>query len=227
MLKKGYIVTIDGPSGAGKSTVSKLLAEELQGKLLDTGAMYRSVAYFAHKQGIKDKKKLPQVARSLNFEIDAKNEILLVNGEDLGNRIRTELIGQMASEISTLREVRKILTSRQRSIAKEWSRRIPIVVEGRDIGTVVFPNVPFKFFVTADPKVRARRRYLQLKNRGAKTTLKSILAKNEERDARDQNRRVAPLKVPEGAVIVDTSSMGIPQVVKFLADHIRASLALT
>jgi cytidylate kinase len=105
MLKKGFIVTIDGPSGAGKSTVSKLLAEELDGKLLDTGAMYRSVAYFAQKKGIKDKKKIVQIARSLTFKIDVKNEILLVNGEDLGSRIRTEAMSQMASEISTLREV--------------------------------------------------------------------------------------------------------------------------
>jgi CMP/dCMP kinase len=99
-------------------------------------------------------------------------------------------------------------------------------VEGRDIGTVVFPKVPFKFFVTADPKVRARRRHLQLKHRGVKVSLKSILAQNEERDERDQNRRIAPLKVPAGAVIVDTSSMAIPQVVKFLSDHIRASRLL-
>jgi cytidylate kinase len=224
---KGFIVTIDGPSGAGKSTVSRLLADELGGKLLDTGAMYRGVAFHTLRFTTHRKEKAIQVAKKLKFSIDPKTETLLINGVDLGHKIRTEEVGKGASELSTIREVRQLLTRRQRSLAREWSKRIPVVVEGRDIGSVVFPNVPFKFFVTADPKVRAQRRYLQLKKQGQKgVSLKKILAQNEERDERDQHRRVAPLKVPEGAVIVDTSSMAISQVVKFMHDHLRARLRM-
>jgi len=108
------------------------------------------------------------------------------------------------------------------------ARRVPVVVEGRDIGTVVFPKVPFKFYVTADPKVRAKRRYLELKRKGVKgVTLKQILRKNEERDSRDSSRKLAPLRCPDDAVLVDTSSMGPSKVVKFLSDHIRMRTTLT
>lgn len=222
----GYVVAIDGPAGAGKSTVSKQLAEALGGKLMDTGAMYRSVAYYAVKQGVEGPKELSRIARGLSFSVDPKSETLLVNGEDLGLKLRTERVSQMASSISRYRGVRSALTKQQRKLAKVWSKRIPVVVEGRDIGTVVFPNVPFKFYVTADPKVRAERRYHQLKRNGATVTLKEILEQNENRDRQDSTRKLAPLRCPEDAVVVDTSSMGITQVVKFMRDHIRAHVTL-
>lgn len=220
-VKKGYIVAIDGPSGAGKSTVSRQLAEALHGRLLDTGAMYRSVGYFCLKSEVKDEKKINLIATKLKFEADKSGDGLLVNGEPLGNRLRTEKVSQMASYVSQFKKVREVLTKHQRSLAKKWARKIPVVVEGRDIGTVVFPDVEFKFYVTASAEVRAERRYQQLKKLGTKgMTYKKILKQIEERDHRDSHRKLAPLKCAEEAVVVDTSHLGIHQVVKFMADHI-------
>lgn len=219
--KKGYVVAIDGPSGAGKSTVSRQLAEALKGRLLDTGAMYRSVGYFSLKAGIKEEKKISDIAKKIKFKEDKTGESLLINGESLGNRLRTERVSQMASYVSQFKKVREVLTKHQRSLAKSWSQKIPVVVEGRDIGTVVFPDVEFKFYVTASAEVRAERRYQQLRKLGTKgETYKAILKQIEERDYRDSHRKLAPLKCAEDAVVVDTSHMGINQVVKFMADHI-------
>lgn len=220
---KGYIVAIDGPAGAGKSTVSRKLAELLEGKLLDTGAMYRGVAYYALKAKAKTPDDLRQIAESIEFDMDPKTGATLINGEDPGHKIRTEKVSLKASEISQHSDVRKLLTKRQRVIAKKWSRKFPIIVEGRDIGTVVFPKVRFKFFVTASSEVRAKRRYEQLKKHGQSkgVTLKSILKQQEKRDDQDASRRVAPLRCPKDAVVVDTSELMISQVVQFMASHIR------
>jgi cytidylate kinase len=225
---RGYVVAIDGPSGAGKSTVSRQLAEALGGRLLDTGGMYRGVAFHAIEQEITDDEAaLGKIARGLRFSADKTGETLLINGEDLGHKLRTQQVSQMASFVSKFPKVRKVLTQKQRSLAKLWSRRWPVVVEGRDIGTVVFPDVEFKFYVTAAPEVRAQRRYAQLKKQGVRgVRLKAILRQNEERDLQDSTREVAPLRCPEDAVVVDTSSMGISQVVKFMRDHIRGRLLL-
>lgn len=219
----GFIVAIDGPAGAGKSTVSKKLAELLEGKLLDTGAMYRGVAYFALKAKAAKADDLRDIARHIEFDMDPKTGATLINGEDLGHRIRTEKVSAKASEISQDSVVRKTLTSRQRAIARKWSKKFPIIVEGRDIGTVVFPNVRFKFFVTASHEIRARRRYEQLKRAGTKgVKLTSILKQQKRRDEQDSSRRVAPLICPKDAVVVDTSELGIGQVVQFMASHIQA-----
>lgn len=220
---EGYIVAIDGPAGAGKSTVSRKLAELLDGKLLDTGAMYRAVGYFALKAKTSEPKEYVAIALEIEFDMDPKTGATLVNGRDLGQKIRTEKVGLKASDVSKYSGVRNALTRRQRSIAKKWSRRFPIIVEGRDIGTVVFPKIRFKFFVTASDEVRARRRYLQLKKQGAKgTSLQSVLKDQKRRDDQDANRRVAPLRCPKDAVVVDTSKLEVGQVVRFMATHIQA-----
>jgi len=220
---EAYIVAIDGPSGAGKSTVSKQLAEALGGRLLDTGAMYRALGLRALKQNVTTARELAAMAREIHFEVDAKTGVVLVDGKDLGHKIRTEEVTARASQVSQFKAVRNVLTRRQRSLAKALSKKMPVVVEGRDIGTVVFPNVRFKFFVTADPAVRAERRYHQLKRQGVRgVTLKSILRQNQSRDRQDSTRKVAPLKCPKDAVVVDTSDMAITQVVQFMANHIRA-----
>lgn len=224
---KGMIVAIDGPSGAGKSTVSKQLAEALGGMLLDTGGMYRSVAYFAAKENIHKAAELGRLARRLEFDVDKVSKVLLVGGNDLGTRLRTEEVSKGASDISRYRMVRKALTVCQRRLARRWAKHFPVVVEGRDIGTVVFPKVQFKFFVTASAEVRAKRRLSQLKKQGAKgVSLKKVLKENELRDRQDSNRKLAPLKVADDAIVVDTSSMGISQVVVFMRDHIQGSIAL-
>lgn len=222
----GYVVAIDGPSGAGKSTVSRQLAESLGGRLLDTGAMYRSVAYLSLKRAAETEEDVAKVARSVKFKVAPDGESLLVNGEALGAKLRSPKVSQMASRVSSYRVVREVLTKKQRALARQWAKRIPVVVEGRDIGTVVFPKVPFKFYVTADARVRAERRYRQLKRHGAKVTFKEILKQHEERDERDSTRKLAPLKCAEDAVVVDTSSMGISQVVQFMHDHIHAHVTL-
>ncbi len=224
---KGFIVTIDGPSGAGKSTVSQKLASTLKGHLLDTGAMYRSVAYFALQQGKKNPNDIAKIARTLKFSVDAKTNTLLVNGKKLGTRIRTERVSQMASLVSKHPGVRSTLTQLQRRVGHNVGKSLPTIVEGRDIGTVVFPGAPFKFFVTADPEVRAKRRFLQLKKQGiANLTFKEVLTQNENRDRQDSMRKLAPLKCPEDAVVVDTTSMRISQVVRFMKDHIYGKLNL-
>lgn len=223
----GFIVAVDGPAGAGKSTVSKKLAELLEGKLLDTGSMYRAVAYFALKAKVSKAADLREIARHIEFDMDPKTGMTLINGRDPGHKIRTEKVSLKASEISQDSGVRKILTNRQRQIARRWSKKFPIIVEGRDIGTVVFPKVRFKFFVTASHEVRARRRYEQLKRQGtAGVRLASILKQQKRRDEQDATRRVAPLLCPKDAVVVDTSGLGIGQVVQFMASHIHAYLSL-
>ncbi len=219
----GFVVAIDGPSGAGKSTVSRQLAEALGGKLLDTGAMYRAVAYFSIKEKQNDPEAFAAISRRLHFDMDPHTGSILVNGVDLGAKLRTEKVSLMASHVSQFPEVRRLLTMRQRGLARKWSRKIPVVVEGRDIGTVVFPKVRFKFFVTADAEVRAKRRFHQLQRQGTKgVRLKTILKKSQERDRQDSTRKVAPLKCPKDAVVVDTSDMAISQVVHFMANHIKA-----
>ena len=225
--KRGYLVAIDGPAGAGKSTVSKKLAEALLGKLLDTGAMYRGVAYHSVKKNLDSENELASIARSLGFRAKRNSSVILVNGKDLGQKLRTERVSERASAVSLYKSVRKILTQRQRELAWRWARRVPVIVEGRDIGTVVFPDAPFKFFVTADAKVRAKRRLEQLKKNGFRgTTLKQVLKQNEKRDKQDSTRRHAPLRCAEDAIVVDTSSMDIGQVVHFMEDHIRGRLKL-
>lgn len=225
--KKGFIVAIDGPAGAGKSTVSRQLALTLEGVLMDTGAMYRAVAFYAVLEGRKTAREFGDIARRLKFDMDRERQVLLVDGEDLGTKLRTEQVSSMASSVSRFKSVRSALTARQRSLGRDLAKRFPVVVEGRDIGTVVFPKIRFKFFVTASPEVRARRRVEQLRKQGVRASTKEVLKAMEERDAMDSNRAVAPLRCPEDAVIVDTSSMQIPQVVHFMHDHIRNALALT
>ena len=224
--KHGYLVTIDGPSGAGKSTVSKLLAEAIDGILIDTGAMYRAVALFSLEAGLDKSLGWANVARRLKFDVNVKTGAILVDSIDLGDRLRGEQVGSMASKISSFSTVRSVLTSRQRSLAKGVSRVQPVVVEGRDIGTVVFPKAPFKFYVTAAPRVRAERRYNQLREKGVDgISIASILRDINKRDSQDMNRRIAPLRCPKDAVVVDTSKLPIPQVVLFLKSHIENKLA--
>ncbi len=221
------IVAVDGPSGAGKSTVSQKLAEALDGVLLDTGAMYRSVAWYAMRIGAETPAEFEKISRELKFEIKKDSQKILVDGHNPGNELRSQGVSHMASLVSKESGVRKLLTKQQRDIAKTWSKKCPVVVEGRDIGTVVFPDVRFKFFVTADSKTRAMRRKQQLESQGLKApSLKDLTQQIEERDERDSSRRIAPLKCAKDAVIVDTTSLDIKQVVMFMMDHIHGVVTL-
>lgn len=221
-MAKGFVIAIDGPAGAGKSTVSRCLAEALPGKLLDTGVTYRSVAYLAIQGRATDEEQFQKIASQLEFAWDETGLKLLTNGKDLGVEIRTEEISQMASHVSRFPSVRKILTEKQRNLGIRGSAESVVVAEGRDIGTVVFPDTPHKFYVTADAPVRAERRYQQLKEMGEKNiTLEEVLKQQLERDKQDSTRKAAPLQCAKDATVVDTSNLSIEAVVRFIVNHVK------
>jgi CMP/dCMP kinase len=215
LLNQRPIITIDGPAGAGKSTISKLLASRLSCVYLDTGALYRAVAYQLKHGGWNGIEET--VGDSLRMlKISLRNEDgsfrIVVNGEDVSEKIRTEEIGSLASKISAIPQVRKNLLPVQREMAAEGG----LVAEGRDMGTVVFPTADVKFFLDASPEERARRRYLEMISKGEKVNLKDIEIDMLRRDNQDRLRSIAPLKIPENAFVIDSSKLSIPQVVDFM-----------
>lgn len=207
------IVAIDGPAGAGKSTVAQRVARELGFQLIDTGAMFRAVAWQALERGVDvtDGEALGEVARSLEFTFTFEGErnVVRCNGEVLGDEIRTQRVSEAASFVSAHPEVRQALLDAQRAIGRARSA----VLEGRDIGTVVFPDAEVKVFLTATAAQRAERRAAQLVERGEDADVEQIRAEIEARDARDEAREHAPLKCAEDADPIDTTAMGIDEVV--------------
>jgi cytidylate kinase len=216
---KKVVVTIDGPAGAGKSSVAKLLARRLGYRLLDTGAIYRSVALVAKQTGVPwtDAKTCGQIARDLDIRFDfvgEKNHVY-VGGEDVTSAIRTPDVSQGASQVSAHPEVRAGLLDLQRRLASGGG----VVVEGRDTGTIVFPHADAKFFLTASEEERARRRVAEL---GGAADYDTTLREIRERDQRDASRDVAPMKPAEDALIVDSSTQTLEQVVDSLAGHVAS-----
>ncbi len=207
------IVAIDGPAGAGKSTIAKRVAESLGFQLVDTGAIYRTVAFKALQLDIDldDGQALAQLAADLDFEfrfVDGQNAIFC-KGERLGNEIRTAEVSRAASFVSAHPEVREALLNIQRSIG----RKSHSVFEGRDIGTVVFPNADVKVFLTASPQERARRRCEQIKEKGGSADYEETLREISERDERDTQRAAAPLMQAEDAFAIDSTRKSIDEVV--------------
>ncbi len=210
-----FSVAIDGPAGAGKSTVAKIIAKTLGIVYVDTGAMYRAMGLKALNLGYDPADPanvipmLPDTEISIAY-VDGAQHIFL-DGEDVSGLIRTEEVSQAASKISAIPEVREKLVELQRALAKKES----LVMDGRDIGTVVLPAAKYKLYVTASAEVRAQRRFLEYEQKGKLDgrSFEDILAEIIERDDRDMNRPVAPLRPAEGAVIVDTSELGIDEVV--------------
>ncbi len=216
------VVAIDGPAGAGKSAAARELAFRLSLPYLDTGAMYRAVGLLAFRAGLADPfdaaalEQLGRFARTLGiaFSGDPRAQRVSLDGEDVTDALRTPEVSQLASQVSAISAVRRELVRRQREIASKTGG----VVEGRDIGTVVFPRARFKFFVTASSEVRAQRRFDELRRRGLVASWESVVAEQRERDLRDSSRADSPLVPAAGAVILDTSSMSLDQVVgKLLA----------
>lgn len=202
-------VAIDGPSGAGKSTIAKLLAKELQFIYVDTGALYRAIGYMALRRGIslQDAAGIEALLPDLRVEIrymDGSQRVL-VNGEDVSDKIRTPDVSMAASAVSSLPAVRRFLLDLQRDMAKTNN----VIMDGRDIGTVVLPDARVKIFLTASAEVRARRRFEELKEKGVPTTYDEVLADMEKRDYDDSHRAAAPLKAAEDAILVDTSSLDL------------------
>jgi cytidylate kinase len=216
------IVAIDGPAGAGKSTVAKRVASSLGFVLLDTGALYRAVALAAKrgKVDVQDAARAGALAEDLarRSAIRLETDKVTLDGEDVSRDIRTPDIGMDASTVSAHPAVRKALLDMQRKAGEDGG----IVAEGRDIGTVVFPDAEHKFFLTASPEVRAKRRYEELVAKGQKVTEDETLAEVKRRDAQDEGRVVAPLKPAADAELVDSSSMVIDSVVDLVLARVRA-----
>jgi cytidylate kinase len=209
------VLTIDGPSGSGKGTVSRLVAERLGWRLLDSGALYRAVGYAAGAEGLdlSDAEAVTRCARSTKIRFvaapDGGDTRVLVNGHDATDELRTETGAAAASAIASIPSVRQALVDLQLGF-----RKLPgLVADGRDMGTVIFPDAPFKVFLTASAAERAKRRYKQLKEKGLSVTLSGLQREIEARDARDASRSVAPLKPAADAVQVDTTGMPIADVV--------------
>lgn len=205
---KPIIVAIDGYSSCGKSTVAKALAKYAGYTYVDTGAMYRATALYVYRQlgdGALDKEAILSMLENIHigFVKTAEGQHVTLNGEDVESLIRTLEIGNMASQISTIKEVRAFLVAQQQAMGQNKG----IVMDGRDIGTVVFPQAELKLFLTAAPEVRAERRFLELQAKGETPVLEDVLADVNDRDYRDTHRAESPLRQAEDAVVVDNSNM--------------------
>ena len=206
-------IAIDGPAGAGKSTIAKLVAKRMGYIYVDTGAMYRAIAHFlvTNNIDIENEEELVKACESISVSIQYENDAqqVYLNGENVTPFLRTEATGNMASKSSAKAPVRAALLDLQRNMAKEYN----VVMDGRDIGTNVLPNAEVKIYLTASSKERANRRYKELIAKGENADFDKIEADIIERDERDMNRDIAPLKQAEDAVLVDSSDMGIEEVV--------------
>ena len=222
---KPLVVTIDGPAGCGKSTVAKELAIELGITYLDTGATYRSLAYAAMQKKVNpsEVERLVDIARHLPLELSTNSQgdlIVKLDGKNVTHDIRSEAITEAAANVSQHPKVRAVMVKRQR----EFATREGFVVEGRDTGSVVFPDAPYKFFLDATPSVRAKRRQEELARKyGSKTPLKEIKEQLEYRDALDRTRKVGALVKPKGAVVIDTSHRTPGQTVRMMVQHVRGT----
>ncbi|MBL4827288.1 MAG: (d)CMP kinase [Spongiibacteraceae bacterium] len=220
------IITIDGPSGSGKGTLCQMLARELGWHLLDSGALYRIVGLAAVKQGVSfdDETGLAVLAEHLNIEFQpgksGEPALVILDNEDVSRDVRSELSGGYASKVAVFNAVRDVLNHRQKAFAVSPG----LVADGRDMGTVVFPSAPLKFYLTASAEKRAERRYKQLINKGESVTLAALLDDIRLRDERDMNRRVAPLKPAVDATILDSTTMSIDAVFKQVFNSVKSYL---
>ncbi|MDO4267328.1 MAG: (d)CMP kinase [Eubacteriales bacterium] len=227
MKHKTFNIAIDGPAGAGKSTIAKLAAAKLSFVYVDTGAMYRAIALYFLRSGVK-----PEAEEEISRRIDGAGitiryedgtQKVLLNGEDVSGQIRTEEVGNMASAVSVYPAVRAHLLKLQRSLAASAD----VIMDGRDIGTCILPDADVKIFLTASPAVRAMRRYRELTEKGIVCNLQEIEQDIIERDARDMNRETAPLKQAEDALLLDSSGMTVSQVVDAILKAARDRRAET
>ena len=217
----GYSVAIDGPAGAGKSTIAKEIARRMNFIYIDTGAMYRAMALYLLRNGIRsdEKEKIEEYCQRADISIAYENgeQVVLLNGENVNGFIRTQEVGNMASATSVNGMVRKKLVALQQKLAA--SRKI--IMDGRDIGTCVLPEADLKIHLTASSGVRAKRRYDELMAKGQKCSLKEIEAEIIERDKRDMEREISPLRQAEDAVLIDSSEMSVEMVIQRIIELIE------
>ena len=226
-MAKTISIAIDGPGGAGKSTIAKRLAKELSFYYVDTGAIYRTVAYFLDLLGVspKDVDGVSRYIDELTIDIEYDEDGLqhmIMNGMDVSNDIRTPDISMKASDVSAHAVVRDMLLDMQRDVAKKHN----VIMDGRDIGTVVLPRAQVKIFLTASAEVRAQRRFQELQAKGTKDTFDQVLKELQKRDYQDSHREIAPLKQAKDAVVVDTSALDIDGVVDAIRNIVREKCGL-
>jgi len=227
MSDRVYSVAIDGPAGAGKSTIARRAADALGFCYVDTGAIYRTVAYAALKQGLQPENAveiaafLPQISVELNWD-ELGVQHMYLSGEDVSHLIRTPEISQATSKISAIGEVRQFLLDAQRKAAKSNS----VIMDGRDIGTVVLPDADVKIYLFASAEVRAKRRWLELQASGCDDTYEEVLEDVNRRDHRDMNREIAPLCRAEDAIGMDTSELTLEESIKAVLGVIREKIGL-
>ena len=226
-MAKSYSIAIDGPAGAGKSTIARRLAKELGFYYVDTGAMFRTVAYFMDVLGVSPKdvdgveRYIDELTVTIEYDEDGAQHMIM-NGMDVTNDIRTQEISQKASLVAAHSVVRDLLLQMQRDVAKKHN----VIMDGRDIGTVVLPKADVKIFLTADAEVRAKRRYDELIAKGQKADLAQILKEIQQRDYQDMNRAIAPLKQAKDAVKVDTSGLDIDGVLDALKAVVKEKISV-
>ena len=211
-----FQIAIDGPSATGKSTLAKALAKELSFIYIDTGAMYRAVGLYNIRKNIDLNNEADVVNTLKDISIDIKyidkEQRIFLNGEDVSNQIREEKVGTAASIVSTYKKVREVLVDLQRSLANVQN----VIMDGRDIGTVVLPNASLKIFLTASSEERTKRRYLELKEKGKDVSIEDVAKELKERDERDTKRANSPLTKAEDSILVDTTNMNIEQTIEYI-----------
>ena len=226
-MAKTISIAIDGPGGAGKSTIAKRLAKELGYYYVDTGAIYRTVAYFLDLLGISPKdvdgveRYIDELTIGIEYDEDGAQHMIM-NGMDVSADIRTPDISMKASDVSAHKVVRDMLLDMQRDVAKKHN----VIMDGRDIGTVVLPRAQVKIFLTASAEVRAKRRHMELQAKGKKDTYEQVLAELQKRDYQDSHREIAPLKQAKDAVVVDTSNLDIDGVVAAIRTIVQEKTAV-
>ena len=218
------IIAIDGPAGSGKSTIAKIVAEKLHFRYIDTGSMYRSVAWksLQKKVNLGDEDAVANIARETKIELvpGENGQSVFIDGENITSQLKEETISRGAAIVAAQPIIREIMTAKQRELGKQGQ----VVMDGRDIGTVVFPQADKKFFMDADPEERGRRRFTELKDKKqiANADLATIIEQVKQRDQEDRNRKIAPLKQAEDAILIDTTHLSIDQVVEQIMKTINS-----